>query len=118
MGVDSIDPIGQFLFVCFFLSMQPIIALFALGGVVATYWVEKRALFRKSQRPPAGKDLDNQIMLEMIKWGGVLFALGNLTWSSFLPDASFRSSTLPNALCLALSLLVVLFPYKLTVTSP
>ena len=47
----------------------------------------------------------------MLLLGGVLFALGNLTWSVFLPDDSFASSVAPNFITLALAVIIYIMPY-------
>ena len=105
--------ISNFLFICFFVSLQPILSLFAVIGVLLMYWVEKYTLLNRSQRPVPGPDVITATMYQLIFFGPICFALGNLTWSWFLPDESFRGSIPQNLISAGLSLVIFLFPYDI-----
>ena len=47
------------MFVCFFVSMQPIGPFLSLIGVLILYWTEKWTLLSRTQRPPAGSQFMN-----------------------------------------------------------
>lgn len=79
------------------------------------YWIEKYSLFSRSQRPVPGPDNITSKLHQLIFFGPVAFALGNLTWAWFLPDESFRSSLVPNLISLGLALIIFIFPYEKTV---
>jgi len=59
-----------------------------------------------------GPDNITSKLYQLIFFGTVAFALGNLTWSWFLPDQSFRSGLLPNLFSFGLSLIIFIFPYE------
>ena len=48
----------------------------------------------------------------MIYLGAVAYALGSLTWSSFLRQENFRNSLVPNLISAGLGLLIFVFPYE------
>lgn len=76
------------------------------------YWIEKYALFNKSQRPVPGIDTINIIMHQYIYLGGAAYALGSLTWAVFLPNMNFMDSIVANLVAAGLGLLMILFPYE------
>ncbi len=100
--------ISNFLFICFFVSLQPIISLFALLGLLLMYWIEKYTLLNRSQRPVPGPDVITSTMYQLIFFGPLCFALGNLTWSWFLPDYGFRGSILQNLISTGLAVVMFL----------
>lgn len=110
--------ISNFLFICFFVSLQPVISLFAILGLVLMYWTEKYALLSRCQRPVPGPDVITSTMYQLIFFGPLCFALGNLTWSWFLPDESFRGSILQNLISAGLSLVMFIFPYDMCTANP
>jgi hypothetical protein len=65
--------------------MQPIIAFFAMFGMGLMYWAQKHTLFNKMNRPVPGTDLVNVSMFQMILIGALVYSLGSLTWSNFMP---------------------------------
>ena len=111
--MEYIYIISNYLFICFFVSLQPVLPLFAIVGLFLMYWFEKYALFNRCQRPVPGPDVITSTMYQLIFFGPVCFALGNLTWSTFLPDDSFRGSILPNLISAGLSVVMFIFPYDL-----
>ena len=78
--------ISNYLFICFFVSLQPIISTFGILGLFLMYWIEKYTLLNRCQRPVPGPDVITSTMYQLIYFGPVSFALGNLTWSFFIPD--------------------------------
>lgn len=76
----------MFLFVCFFVSLQPILPLFALGGYLIMYWTQKYSLFNRMRRPVPGTDLVNTAMYQLLLLGPMVYSIGSLTWSNFFPD--------------------------------
>jgi hypothetical protein len=57
-------------------------------------------------------------MYQMLYFGPIAFALGNLTWSWFLPDQSFRNAVLPNLISLGMGVAMFILPYDLCLRSP
>jgi hypothetical protein len=111
--MEYIYIISNYLFICFFVSLQPIIPLFGIIGLFLMYWAEKYALFNRCQRPVTGPDVITSTMYQLIFFGPLCFSLGNLTWCYFLPDESFRGSIIQNFICLGLSFIMFIFPYDL-----
>jgi hypothetical protein len=78
--------VSLFLFTCFFVSLQPIISIFAIVGMLLMHWVQKYSMFNKMKRPIPGTGLINLAMFQVILFGGVAYSLGSLTWSNFMRD--------------------------------
>lgn len=102
----------MFLFTCFFVSLQPIIAVFGLAGLVLMHWVQKYLLFNRHRRPFPGNDLVNAAMHQVIYFGPLVFSLGNLTWSNLLVDGAPKSALVPNLIAVGISTVFAVLPYK------
>ena len=55
-------------------------------GFGIMYWAQKYSMFNRMQRPVPGTDLINTAMWQIIYLGGILYALGSLVWSNFMPE--------------------------------
>ena len=86
IGFEYIYIVNMFLFTCFFVSLQPIIALFALIGFFTMFWAQKWSLFNRMRRPIPGNDMVNAAMGQLIFLGPFIYSIGSLTWSNFLPN--------------------------------
>lgn len=104
--------VSLFLFTCFFVSLQPIISFFAVMGLGMMYWTQKNSLFNRMRRPIPGTDIVNLSMFQLIICGGVLYCLGSLTWSNFLPEGIPKDALIPNLIALGVSILMVIMPYN------
>ena len=105
--------VNMFLFVCFFVSLQPVISLFAIMGYFLMYWGQKYCLFNRYKRPVPGTELINIAMYQLIYIGPLMYSLGSLTWSNFFPDGIPKYALLPNLIALGVSVVILLFPYNL-----
>lgn len=79
------------------------------------YWIEKYALFSRSQRPIPGIDTISVVMYQLIYFGGIAYALGSLTWAIFLSNLTherFRGSMVANLIAVGVGVLIFLFPYE------
>lgn len=85
VGYEYVYMVSLFLFTCFYVSLQPIIAYFAIMGLGLMYWTQKNSLFNRMRRPIPGTDAVNLTMFQLIICGGLFYSLGSLTWSNFLP---------------------------------
>jgi hypothetical protein len=85
VGYEYIYLVNLFLFVCFFVSLQPILPLFALFGYLIMYWTQKHSLFNRMRRPVPGTDLVNTAMYQLLFLGPMVYSFGSLTWSNFFP---------------------------------
>jgi len=71
------------MFVCFFVSLQPIVIVIALIGYFLMYWVQKYCLFNRYKRPIPGTNFVNQAVYQIIFMGPFVYSLGSLTWANF-----------------------------------
>ena len=111
-GFEYIYVVNLFLFTCYFVSLQPIISLFAIIGLFIMYWAQKYAIFNRMQRPVPGTDLINTAMFQIILAGGIFYSLGSLTWSNFLPGGGPTSAIAPNIAALVISIVMFFLPYR------
>lgn len=111
IGYEYIFVVNLFIFTCFFVSLQPILPVFALIGLLLIYWVEKYNLFHRSQRPVPGTPIINTTVSQLIYFGAVAYTLGSMTWANFLPDSQFKAALIPNIFALAASVIIFLLPY-------
>ena len=109
--MEYIYLLSNFLFICFYVSLQPVISLFGLLSLFFMYWIEKYSLLNRCQRPVPGPDVITATMYQVLFFGAITFVLGNLTWPWFLPDVGFRGSILPNLIAAGLALVAFIFPY-------
>ena len=105
------------MFTCFFVSLQPIISLFAIVGMGMMYWAQKYSLFNRTRRPVPGTDLINIAMSQIILLGGILYSLGSLTWSNFFPEGIPKEALVPNLAALGISIAMALIPYRAVLAS-
>lgn len=99
------------MFCCYFVSLQPINVFFALIGYFLMFWVQKYCIFYRYRRPVPSSDFVNKACYQIIMFGPLLYSLGTLTWSSFLPDGFLNSTALiPNLIAVGISVLIVILP--------
>ena len=115
-GYDSIPIINSFLFTCFFASLQPIIIVFALTGMILMFWTQKYSIFNRCRRPSAGNRTINRAMYPLIYLGPLFYSLGSFTWSSFyrLNNDTFVDIA-PNLVAAIVSFILFLLPYGIIV---
>ena len=117
VGQEYVYLVSLYLFTCFFVSLQPIIAFFAFCFMGLMFWTQKYTLLNKMKRPVPGTDLVNVAMFQLILLGGFIYSLGSLTWSNFLPNGIPKEALLPNLISLGISLLVFVLPYRALIAS-
>ena len=98
------------MFVCYFVSLQPIISVIALLGFLMMYWVQKYCMFYRYRRPVPGTDFVNRAVYQIIFLGPLIYSLGSLTWSNFDPEGIPKEALLPNLIAVLFSALLVLVP--------
>jgi hypothetical protein len=101
------------LFVCFFVSLQPILPLFAVTGYFIMYWTQKHALFNRMRRPVPGTDLVNTAMYQLLFLGPMVYSFGSLTWSNFFPGGIPKEALIPNLVALGISIFLSIFPINM-----
>jgi hypothetical protein len=100
------------MFVCFYVSLQPIISVVAMLGYFIMYWVEKYSLFNRYRRPVPGMDFVNNAVYKMVSLGPIVYTFGSLTWSNFSPNGIPREAIIPNLVALALSIILFAIPFN------
>ena len=98
------------MFVCYFVSLQPICVFFALAGYFLMFWVQKYCIFYRYRRPVPSSNFVNKACYQIIMFGPLLYSLGSLTWANFMPGGVPTSALLPNLIALGFSLLLILLP--------
>lgn len=63
-------------------------------------------------RPVPGTDLVNITMFQLILFGGLIYSLGSLTWSNFMPSGIPKQAVVPNLIAVGISILMLLLPYR------
>lgn len=116
-GYEYIYIVNLFLFTCFFVSLQPIISVFALVGMIMMYWAQKYSVYSRTKRPVPGTTAINTAMYQLIYMGPLFFSLGNFTWSHFLTEEQDYDADparlIPNIISVALSVIIFILPYRL-----
>ena len=100
------------MFVCFFVSLQPICVFAALIGFLMMYWIQKYCMFYRYRRPVPGSEFVNRAVYQIIYLGPLMYSLGSLTWSNFMPGGIPEEAIIPNAIALVLSFLLYIVPFK------
>jgi hypothetical protein len=100
------------MFVCFFVSLQPIISVIVLIGYLLMYWVEKYSLFNRYKRPVPGMDFVNNAAFKMICLGPIVYSLGSMTWANFAPNGIPPESIVPNLVALGVGFLLFSLPFN------
>ena len=112
VGYEYIYIGNLFMFVCFYVSLQPICAFAAILGYFIMYWVQKYCMLYRYRRPVPGSDFVNQAVWQIIHLGPFLYSLGALTWSNFMPDGIPERAIVPNLIALGFSVLLIVVPIK------
>jgi len=86
VGDEYIYPVKTLIFTSFYLSLQPIIALFSALGIFLTFWVDKYVMLRRSKRPAPGSDIVHHTMCQFIYLCPLIFCLGALVWPWVLKE--------------------------------
>jgi hypothetical protein len=117
IGYEYIYVVNLYLFVCYFVSLQPIICVFALLGYFIMFWGQKWSLFNRMRRPVPGNDLINTAMNQIIFLGPLVYSLGSLTWSNFLQGGIPAKAIVPNLIAVGISAFMLIFPMTLVIES-
>lgn len=100
------------MFVCFYVSLQPIISVIAMLGYLMMYWVEKYSLFNRYRRPVPGMDFVNNAVYRMISFGPIVYTFGSLTWANFSPNGIPPEAIIPNLIALGVSVILFCLPFN------
>ncbi len=100
------------MFVCFYVSLQPIISVIALIGYLLMYWIEKYSLFNRYRRPVPGMDFVNNAVFKMVSLGPIVYTFGSLTWANFSPNGIPPEAIIPNLVAMAVSVVLFAIPFN------
>lgn len=112
IGFEYVYIIKTCVFTSFFVSLQPVISIMAIIGLLLMYWAEKYVLFNRAKRPPPGSDIINAAMSQVIYLCPLVYSLGSLTWPIFIPGGSPYSSLLPNLIAVGASVVMFIIPLE------
>lgn len=99
------------MFVCFFVSLQPIAPVCALVGYLLMYWAQKYCLLNRYKRPIPGTDFVHKAVYQIIYLGPLVYTLGSLTWSNLSPSGIPPQALFPNLVSLGFSILILIVPF-------
>ena len=117
MGYQYIYVVNLFMFVCFYVSLQPIAPFFALIGYLLMYWVQKYCLFNRYKRPIPGTDFIHKAVYEIVYFSPLVYTLGSLTWSNFSPTGIPQEALYPNIASIVISVLILIVPFPSIIIS-
>lgn len=98
------------MFVCFFVSLQPIVTVITMFGYFLKYWIEKYTLFNRYKRPVPGTSFVSDSMNKFVRIGPLIYSLGSLTWSNLSPGGIPPEALIPNLICVGFSVIIIVFP--------
>jgi hypothetical protein len=109
-GYEYIAPLNIYLFVCFYVSLQPVVVIFGLIGLSLFYLTQKWNLLNRFKRPIPGTGMIDRAVFQLVSLGPIFYSLGALTWSHFLATPSSVPMSVPNILAACLSAILFIFP--------
>jgi hypothetical protein len=71
------------------MSLQPIIILFAIIGLILHFWASKYSLFNRCKRPVPGTKILYDTTVQFVYAGGLFYGLGSLIFINILPNDLF-----------------------------
>jgi hypothetical protein len=73
------------------MSLQPIIIVFSIFGLLLNYWGQKFSLFHLCKRPVPGRKILYDTMVQFVYAGGLFYSLGSLTFINLIPKDIFKT---------------------------
>jgi len=116
VGYQYLYVVNLFMFVCFFVSLQPIAPFFALIGYLCMYWAQKYCLFNRYKRPIPGTDFIHKAVYQIVYLGPLTYTLGSLTWSNLSPTGIPPEALYPNLVAIGFSILILIVPFPTIIT--
>lgn len=86
MGFEYAFVLKTCLYTAFYMSLQPIILIIGALGLYLMYYCEKYVLFYRSSRPRPSSNLINESLNYILYFSICAYALGSLTWTTFVPN--------------------------------
>ena len=96
----------------FFISLQPLIIIFSLLGMILLYWIQKYTVLNRIKRPIPGTSFINDAMFQLISLGPFFYSLGALTWSHFLGNNLSLTESVPNLVAIGFAVTLFVFPFQ------
>lgn len=107
VGYEYVYLLKTALYTCFYMSLQPIITLFAAGGIALYMMAAKCSLFYWCQRPKTSSSIVYKMMNTVLRLCMLAFAIGSITWTHLIPTTRQNDTIKPNVAALALALIIV-----------
>lgn len=92
------------------MSIQPIITLMATLGIFLMFYSDKYVLLYRSARPKPSSSLINDSLNRILSLIVVVYSLGSLTWTSFLPTDEPTYAIVPNLISAGISVAFQFIP--------
>ena len=86
IGLEYVYILKTVIYTAFFISLQPVIVVFAIIGCSLMYQAEKFTLFYQSVRPKPSSDIITLSMNSILYFSVIAYGFGSLTWTNFLPQ--------------------------------
>lgn len=103
VGYEYVYLLQTTLYTCFFISLQPIIAVLSTIGILLYLAVVRYALFYWCQRPKASSSFVNKTLNRILRLSMLAYAVGMMCWTHFAAANRLRSAMIPTVLALILA---------------
>jgi len=81
VGFDYVYLIKTTLYTCFYISLQPIIVVMAIIGIILYFLAAKYALYFWCQRPKPSSSFLYNILNRILLLSFLAYVIGNITWT-------------------------------------
>jgi hypothetical protein len=79
------------------------------------FYANKYVLFYRASRPKPSSDIINSSLSRILNLSLIVYGLGSLTWTSFVPTDEPKYAIVPNLICVGLGVLLQLVPLELII---
>jgi hypothetical protein len=76
------------------------------------FFANKYVLFYRASRPQPSSDLIELSLSRILSLSVMVYGLGSLTWTSFIPNTEPKYAIVPNLICVSLGLVFILVPLE------
>jgi hypothetical protein len=98
------------------MSLQPIIIIFSIFGLILHFWASKYSLFNRCRRPVPGTKILYDTTIQFVYVGGLFYALGSLSFINLLPNDLFNKKIgfafVANLIAIGFGGLTILIPFS------
>lgn len=98
------------IYTCFYISLQPVIALLSALGITCMYFVHRYILYYRASRPRVGSNIVNKELNNILRLSLIAYATGSIIWTQIITIGALDETLLPNLIALGLGVLVLVYP--------